>query len=217
MRVTMNGDYNEAISKMLAATDPRQLQFAVSKALNDTAKDLQAEVQQNIPQRFTLRRQWIVQGIRIKPSSKAVLEAVVYSKDEFMGRQETGEDKTPKRDRNLAIPMSGARRTKSGVIKAADLPSALGQKQIVVANRSKGTRTVRGAGGAVWKQEIKGKTYLMRRRGSKVEVMYLLQPRAKIDRRLKLEEDGDRIVREMFPRRLQEAIEYATRTARQRA
>lgn len=219
MRVTVQTDLGEAVASLAAITDSRQLPFILSKALNALASDVQAEVRQNIPQRFTLRRQWIVQGIRVKPSSKTNLEAVVYSIDEFMQRQETGQDKTPKRDQNLAIPMSGARRNPSGSIRAADLPSGLGvaRDQTFSIQRGKRDVKVRGAGGTAWKQTINGKTYLLRRRGSKVEVMYLLQPRAQIDRRLMLREDGERVVRARAQQRLQEAVEYAMRTARPRA
>lgn len=202
MRVSIEGNMGEAIAQMLAATDPRQLQFAAAKALTDTAKDVQTEVRANIPQRFTLRRQWIVQGIRIMPASKANLEAVVYSRDDFMRLQETGGDKTP-RGRYVAVPTSLVRRTPKQVIRKADRPRNLGDKAQI--------EEYRGNKFLALKQARRGKG------GNDLRFLYLLIPRADIDQRLKLREDGERVARAMFPQRLQEAIAYAMRTARPRA
>lgn len=202
MRVTIEGNMGEAIAQMLTATDPGQLRFALSKALNETAKDVQNEVRQNIPKRFVLRRQWIVQGIRTLPSTKANLEAAVYSRDDFMQLQETGGDKTP-RGRYVAIPTSMVRRTPKDVIRKADRPKNLGDRARI--EEYKGNKFL------ALKKARKGKN------GNQLRFLYLLIPRADIDQRLKLREDGERIAKAMFPQRLQEALEYAMRTARPRS
>lgn len=194
-------DLDKAVAKMLAVTDARQVPFILSKAINDTAKDVQTEVRKNIPGRFTLRRQWIVQGIRVKPSSKSNLEALVYSRDDFMNLQETGGDKTP-RGRYVAIPTSLVRRTPKDVIRKGDRPKNLGDKaQIEEYNGNKFLAL---------KKARRGKN------GNQLRFLYLLIPRADIDQRLKLREDGARVSQAVFQRRLQEAIEFAMRTARPR-
>lgn len=196
---TVQTDLDKAVAQMLAMTEARQVPFILSKAINDTAKDVQAEVQKNIPQRFTLRRQWIVQGIRVKPSTKANLEAFVYSRDDFMSLQETGGDKTP-RGRYVAIPTSMVRRTPKDVIRKADRPKNLGDKAQI--------EEYRGNKFLALKKARRGKN------GNQLRFLYLLVPRADIDERLKLREDGSRVAMAMFPRRLEEAIAYAMRTAR---
>lgn len=213
MNISVQTDIENAIRKLRSITEQQQFRFAVAKALTNTAYEVQKEVRKNMPQRFVLRRQWIVQGIRVEKATKGKLEAVVYSKDEFMSRQETGGTKAPKFDQHLAIPMRAVRRTKSDLINAADLPSNLGKAEFTV-RRGQKTMQRRGAGGSVFKLVANGKTYLCRRRNGKVELLYLLVPRAQVRKRLGMGDDGQKVARARFVQNLEDALEYAVRTAR---
>lgn len=166
-----------------------------------------------MPSRFTLRRQWIVQGIRIEKATKDNLTATIYSKDAFMGRQEVGGTKTPKYDRHLAIPMRAVKRYKSGLIADADLPKNLGQAQFSVRRGGKDVAR-RGAGGSVFKLVSNGRTFLCRRRNGQVELLYLLVPRADVHKRLGLGDDAIKVARVQFSNNLRDSLEYAMRTAR---
>lgn len=211
--VSVASQITSAIAKLDTIAKAQQFRFAVAKALTATASDVQKEVRKNMPQRFTLRRQWVVQGIRVERATKDNLTATVYSKDPFMGRQEVGGTKTPKYDRNLAIPMRAVRRTKSQLINPADLPSNLGKAEFTV-KRGKKEVARRGAGGSVFKLVVNGRTFLCRRRNGQVELLYLLVPSAQVDKRLGLSDDAEKIVKERFSVNLADAIEYALRTAR---
>jgi hypothetical protein len=199
MRITIQSNMGDAIAQMQAITDASQLRFALARALTVTAADIQQEVRRNIPGRFNLRRQWIVQGIRIDRATKANLEARVYSRDDFMRLQETGGDKTP-RGNYVAVPTKLVRRTAKDIIRKADRPRALGDRAEVV--------------------DFKGNKFLALKRPRKgngdqrLRFLYLLVPRADIDQRLKLREDGVRIARERFGQNLQASIDLAMRTAR---
>jgi len=199
MRLSIQSDIDNAISQMQTICAPGQLAFAVSRALTQTAKDVQAEVRANMPGRFTLRRNWIVQGIMVKFATKANLEAIVYSRDDFMRAQEYGGTKDP-RGNYLAIPTSLVRRTPKDVIRRADRPRALGDKAEVV--------------------EVNGNKFLALKRprrganGNMLRFMYLLVDRAQIDQRLKLNDDGRRVAAANFQQNLLDAIEFAMRTRR---
>lgn len=199
MNISIQSDLDKAVQKLQSACAPEQFRFAVAKALTATARDVQAEVKGNMPSRFTLRRQWIVNGIRIQPANKYNLESVVFSRDKFMGLQEFGGPKDP-RGNYLAVPTSMVRRTPKQLIKKADRPSQLGDKVSVV--------------------DYQGRKYLALKNprkganGQMLRFMYLLIPRAQINERLGLREDGQRVARQRFGPNLLDAIEYAMRTAR---
>jgi hypothetical protein len=213
LQISVAAEIQTAIAKLQTLAEAKQFRFSVAKALTQTAVEIQREVKNNMPSRFTLRRQWIVQGIRMEKATKDNLTATVYSKDVFMGRQEVGGTKTPKYDQHLAIPMRAVRRYKSGMINPADLPKNLGQAQFTVKRGGKDAAR-RGAGGSVFKLVSNGRTFLCRRKNGKVELLYMLVPRAKVEKRLGLADDAVKVARARFSSNLRDALEYAMRTAR---
>ena len=58
-----------------------QVPFAMSRALTETAKDVQAAVKADLPRKYTLRNRWVEGGIRIAPATKRAWEAQVGSRD----------------------------------------------------------------------------------------------------------------------------------------
>ena len=185
--------------KLRSITEKQQFAFATAKALTATAVQVQGELKRNMPGRFTLRRDWIVKGIRIRPATKGNLQAFVYSRDRFMGRQETGGEKSPLRN-YLAIPTGIVKRTPKDLVKKFDRPAALGDRASVV--------------------EVNGNKYLALKKprkganGQKLRLMYLLVPRAQIKERLGLGKDGMRVARAKFVVNLRDALEAALRSAR---
>lgn len=212
MQIAVNFEVLKATA-WLTDIQKKQVPFATAKALTQTAQDIQKEVQKELPSRFTLRNDWVRQGIRIIPANKTNLKAVVFSRDAFMSLQESGGDKRPKKDRNLAIPLA-ARRTKSGLINKADLPENLGRAEFTV---SRGGKQVarRGREGAAFRFKAQdGREYLALRRGQTLELMYLLIPQARIKKALGLRDTGHRMYAKAFNIRFSAALRSALASAR---
>ena len=142
----------------------------IRNSLNDTAFDIRKHtVDFTYPQAFQVRnKRFIGAALRVEKASKIKLSAAVFDRlhREYLQRHTTGGTKFP-RGRNIAIP-AGVKRTKSGQISKANRPRAL-------LNKPKVFKTKTRAG-----QEL-----IIRRKGRKgknLEVLYILEPRARIKR-----------------------------------
>jgi hypothetical protein len=199
LTLSVQTDIERQAQRLRSLTEAKQLRFAATVAVNRAAYEVQREVRGNMPSRFTIRRQWVVQGIRVERATPAKIEATVYSRDKFMALQELGGPKSPLRN-YLAIPTKAVRRTKTDIIRKADRPAALGDKVHIV--------------------EVKGNKYLALkkarkgRNGNELRLLYLLVPRAQIHERLGLAKDGLQVVRARFPLLLQQALDEAVARAR---
>lgn len=110
----------------------KQMPFALSKALNDTANAAQKDVRASLAQHFTLRRKAFIEntiyrkpgedfatkrsfvaGLRVNPARDVLL------------KHEDGGAKTPISGRALAIPLSGTRRNKADIVTRSQRPNAL--------------------------------------------------------------------------------------------
>lgn len=89
---------------MLTEIERKHVPFAQMLAINRTVAAAQREVKADMPSRFTLRRDWVVKGLRIKPAKRGQLEATLYTLDWFMHHQEEGATRTPSRRDKMFIP-----------------------------------------------------------------------------------------------------------------
>lgn len=197
--LSVQNDLAKAMKQLRSLAEAEQLAYATSVALNKTAREVQDAVKDAMPRRFMLRSNWVQQGIRLDYSNKRKLEAVVYSRDKFMGLQEVGGEKTP-HGNYLAIPTTLVRRTPRDRVKRSETPAALGDKLEVV--------TVGRRRFLALKKRRKGASANMLR------LMYILIPRASVKKRLGLNEDGIKIARAKFLPNLRDALEQAVRSAK---
>jgi hypothetical protein len=195
-----------------------QQPFAIAKALTVTAQQARDEQQKEMPQRFTVRRPWVLKGVRIEPATKTNLRSVVKDIDPFMAIQETGGTKTSINHRvfdwgeYLAIPLD-ARKSKRDIVDKRDWPKNLidpfiltardGRKYLAVHDIAvgKGTRSVRTARGK--QKRITG-----------TRLMYVLVKRETLLPRLQLRQTVARVVDQRFTPNLRAAILEAERTAK---
>lgn len=196
--LSVQSDLMQAIKKLRSLTEAQQMKFAAAKALTKTAIEAQAEVKKNMPSRFTIRRQWVIQGIRVERATKSNLTATVYSRDKFMGLQELGGPKSPLRN-YIAVPTRAVRRTPKDMIKKAERPGALGDKVHVI--------DYKGHKWLALKDARKGAAGHLR-------LLYLLIPRAQVKNRLGLRADAMKVARSRFRENLRDALAEAVRTAR---
>jgi len=209
-------DFSSAYKMLDAVT--KQARFACASALTRTAQDVQEAVRTEMPRNFTIRRPWVVQGIRIKPANKQNLTAEVYSRDPFMGLQERGGVKRAIGKRvfewgdYLAVPVD-ARRGKTDIVRPQDRPKALidpfvltardGRKYLAVKSLTVG-KNVRSI------KTMRGK----QKRETGVRLMYVLVKQETLRPRLGLTATAARIVPARWPINLANALEQAVATAR---
>lgn len=186
------------------STSRGQIPFAASKALNSLAFDIRDKVRGSMPQNFTIRRRWVVNQMQVKQrADKRNLEAVVGTSDagKFLAKHEEGGTR-PALGRYIAIPTRAVKRTKTAQIRKSDRPSSLGSKATVV-----------DYNGNKWLALNKSRKWAQGS-ASKTRLLYLLKPRTQIDERLQLHEQGQSVVKMNGSRALQQAVDYALRTAK---
>ena len=129
-----------------------QVPFAMSRTLNELAYGAMVRVRADLPRRFTIRRQYVVRGVRYTKSNKRNLEATVLHRDEYMVKQQTGGEHRA-RVRRLAIPAEVRARKKSR-IPLSRRPKNITKKQdvlvfkhsIVQVKKTKRARQANGTG-----------------------------------------------------------------------
>lgn len=201
--VTLNIESNiKQFSRSLTQIERKQLPFATSKALNDTAFDVRKQiVNRTYPRDFTARNtRFISAALRVSKSTKAKLIASVFDRlgRDYLQRHTTGGIKQP-RGRNLAIPAQVKRRAQGGVTKANRPRQLLNKKKVFVTKTRSGQKVI------------------MRRRTKKrtpVEVLYVLEPSARIRKTFRFYEDGERVVATKFGPNFGKAWRRALATAK---
>jgi hypothetical protein len=211
LQIGVKSQLDQVVAK-LAVFDAKQLPFAASKALNDTANQAKKAVQATMPANFTIRRDWIVRGIQVVPATKQALSAIVWSRDEFMGLQETGGDKHPY-GKFLAIPLPGTaiKPTAASIIRPEDYPRNI-PATLQAANAPKGTMT------AVVTMR-NGKKFIARAalaptKGKRLELLYYLMPTAHLKPRLDMGLTVAKVVARDFMPNFESALNLALSTAR---
>ncbi|MBV1889139.1 MAG: hypothetical protein KUG67_02725 [Proteobacteria bacterium] len=102
-------DNIKQFTKQLDNIQKKQIPFATSRAMNDTAVDAQEAVVARIQRVFANKKKWWTKsnrrtGIRVNFSKKNKLKASVFTNAPFASLQEDGGTKTPHRGRVIAVP-----------------------------------------------------------------------------------------------------------------
>jgi hypothetical protein len=129
----------------------KNMDFAVVKTVSALAIGGRAEVQSKMKDHFTIRRPWVVKGIRARTATMREPEAYVYSQDSavgdgsekrnFMSRQEEGGIKTPQGRHRIAVPLKGIQPNKGTLVPAILKPKSLLGGGVPVRIKRKGVVT----------------------------------------------------------------------------
>lgn len=216
---------------------PKQARFAMALALTRVAQEAQARVRGDLTENFTIRSPWVSKGIRIVRANPKTLEAVVFSKDDFMALQEAGGTKEPRSGKTVAVPV-GARRTKQAITRPSAWPKALLGKPghflapLGTGGLYMGTERIRRDGSAkvrrsrstlsetmgLWKRAgakvVMSKGRYAGQRRQPIKLMYALKEEVEVKPRFLFRETVEQVARESFAMHFQQALREALATAR---
>ncbi|MEM9369544.1 MAG: hypothetical protein AAGA26_00170 [Pseudomonadota bacterium] len=201
------------LNRWITSKTQREIPFATTLSLTWTAKDAQRDVQERLPERFTIRRSWVAKGIRIKPARKSTSIARIASEvgtvDDFMGLQEEGGTKRARSGR-LAVPY-GARKTRTSVTPRSKWPGAMLKKRgVFTAPVKPGSRVL-----AVWKR--RGRRRTMSRGASRgqrkqpIVLQYVLTNSVRVRERWQFREGVARTVDQRLAVNFAKGFDRATR------
>ncbi len=204
------------VDRFLLQLHRNQVPFATSLALNNTGKAVQSAQQEAIRRNFKIRREWVLQGVKIaRFSTKArlVVTIVIEKARDFMVKFEDGGIKRP-RGKHLAIP-NEVRRTKSDIVGRAQRPKSFGfqfhsrgpKATIYKGNRRTFLMAKPDGSGGIFQR-------VGRRGSSRLKKLYSFTPDARIAPMLHFHEIARRVVPLVFPEEFRKAFAKALATAR---
>lgn len=185
--------------KALEGASRNQFPFAISKALNVTARGVQHVIRRELPEIFTLRRQWVVRGIQMRAATKRDLTARVGSVDAFLGIHTTG---GTKRGKSASVPGPGVRPTFPTLVRRSKFPSRL---------RAKG-----GKRKPFFTTFKSGRKVLARRVGRArlpLKVLWHFPSKVQVEARFDFDDLVEGHVRKHWARNMTTALDDALRTA----
>jgi hypothetical protein len=208
--LTISVDISEVLAK-LTELQERQFPYACALALTRTAQKCQAAVRGEMSTRFTIRNDWSVRGIQIKPALKTQKQpfSVVFVGDlwAYLKLQERGGLKVPIGGRHyICVPTSNVRRFPSQIIPSAMHPKALlgtGKAFIIPSPEHP---PLRGAIRLIVTRVSKGPRGL--------RTLYIMVRSGKIRSRLGLVQISQKVAEEVWAGTFDEAMAEAVRTAR---
>lgn len=196
---------NPEIAAFVASLDDvakKQVPYATSRAINEVLRFAQAQIRRELPQHFKIRSNWVAKGIQIKPSDKRTLTGLIFSKDPFMARQETGGEK-PRGGKEQAVPFQirGGYGGDQKTLKSR-WPGQLSAKDKVFEVRTDNRV------GLLFKRTAKGRV--------KNQVMYVLLGRAvKVKARWNFRKRVEEIANQLFPMLFKSELASAIASRRQ--
>lgn len=178
----------------------KQIPFAVSKGINNTAEKMRQSTLQGAKDTLTLRGSWFnprtKYGFNVKPSTKNNLQADIYTNADWMKIQEDGGIKTAKG--LIAIPTTDVKRNKKDIITKGNRPrNAKGAFKITLKNGQQ----------AIAKEVGKGKN-------KRLVILYWLEKQAKIKGVYKFHDIATNTFKANIENDMKEAVNYALSTAR---
>lgn len=178
----------------------RQIPFAISSGLTDTAEDIRDAEVKHLLAVFDVRGNWWKEnrryGLRYKAARKTKPVAEVYTRAHWLFDHVHGGTRSESGKRRGVPKSASIRRTQTGSIRMSDRPLRIPKSYKI---------PISG-----------GKSLLLRRKqgGMDPELMYLLIPRARIKKRFYFYETAHRTARKVGQKNFDKALDRAIRTAK---
>lgn len=240
--ITLNCDTNvQSVIDMLGLMRHRQMPFAAALALNWTARESKARIQEEMPRVFDRPTRWTMNSLRTEPATKHTLTASVWfrrGRNEYMPPEVEGGPRKAKRSEhmmrnsgvlggaNFWVPGSGANLNAYGNVSSGELIKALSQAQAMwdrtqnETEISRGRRDRRAArlGEAPTRYFVMKRggepTGIWMRKGGQLESILAFVSQPRYQRRLPMAALVNEVVRRRFNANFQRAFAQAMATAR---
>ena len=133
------------VTQSLNRIQRRQIPFATSVAINDTAFGLQKEIKRQMPMKLDRPTPWTVSGVMVLKSKKTDLQAFVYmagarglpkestDRNKYITYQVNGGTRHPKKSK-IPIPSKNLKVNKYGNMPRNKIRSLIKQKDVFVGN-----------------------------------------------------------------------------------
>jgi hypothetical protein len=200
-------DFRSWLDELVAS----QIPFATALALTRTARDARQALKDGLPSHFTIRTKFTASRLRFEPATKRNPVAYVGHLADYMRLQAEGGDK-PSAGTLLGVPTAKLRsEAPKGVVRARGKYSP---KRLLTKKR-------RREGYFVKALSASGSVGLFRKIGeshasSRLELLYVLAPRVRVDERWPFLETVEATVAERWEPNAKKALERAVRSARRR-
>ena len=144
MEVVIKSNIDQVV-KGLSRIQRKQIPFATSVAINDTAFGLQKEIKRQMPTKLDRPTPWTVSGVLVRKSKKTDLEAFVYmagarglpkesvDRNQYMKYQVNGGTRYPKKTK-IPVPSKNLKVNKYGNMPRNKIKSLVKQKDVFVGN-----------------------------------------------------------------------------------
>lgn len=237
--VTIKIDSAALINRLHTAE--RQVPFALALGTNRTIEEAQAAIQQHLQETYTIRRSWVLQGIKIDNADRATKDkprAVVHLDPArgFMSKFELGDTKLPL-GRSIAIPVD-AKRNKADIVAKSQRPRAFhftrgyssvrtrseiwqGDKRTFMIRRADGSGVILQRLGASTRRRRERENAARKAQGldnvhhnTDVRLLFLLRPKAETPANLEFFEVGEQVIRDRYVINVQGMLAYAIKTAK---
>lgn len=204
MAIDMSSDVDR-VARSLDDLGRRQLPFAISRTINATLFDIRRhQVEHTFPTAFDLRNKSLPRvALRVEVSTKLDLTGRLFDRLNlsYLEKHARGGVKIPI-GRHLAIPTNELRGRRG----AKGMPKNLRPRQVL--NKPKAFR-----------QKVRGQDMILQRTGRKrlpVKPLYVMEPRARLPKRLAFYEDGARVFVERVGFNFSREFDRAVGTAKRR-
>lgn len=216
MQISVKADVKDLTRKLNRAK--RQIPFAIKRGLDATAFDLQRNLKDTLPKYVHNPVAYTKAGIQVEKAKKDDLTAKVgfasrsfgraigsITQAEYMKRLIEGGIRLPK---NKVIPVpypANQKPNKAGNIPRGRINKMLGDKEKFFSGEPKGAKKEGGAG--IWKRQGKGKK-------QKIKMMIAYEEQTEYQKSYPFQSLALNFVRKHFRKNLDQAIDYALKTAR---